>query len=256
MSGAIALSNITRDMGALSVLNSASNNLRAVVGWTRHPEHISSYRYKHAAGRHQEQLPEGEEMGKSCIFAIANAIPDMRALLVLSLKDNGLGTEEGGKVVVGILKGNSVLQELDLSGNSVYPASDNSPKFVVALSPGLADNGAISSVNVLGNSIGVEQAQELIQILQAKDKLTTLCGFSGDETELDLSNKNLSAGCAVLVANEISDMRALSALFLSKNGIIKREVGTVLADMLKANTVLTTLDGAWSRRHRICPHCS
>ena len=29
---------------------------------------------------------------------------------------------------------------------------------------------------------------------------------------------------------------------MSKNGIIKRGVGTVLADMLKANTVLTTLD--------------
>jgi hypothetical protein len=29
---------------------------------------------------------------------------------------------------------------------------------------------------------------------------------------------------------------------LSQNGIIKREVGTVLADMLKANTVLTNLD--------------
>jgi hypothetical protein len=37
-------------------------------------------------------------------------------------------------------------------------------------------------------------------------------------------------------------MGALLSLILSKNGIIKREVGTVLADMLKANTVLTTLD--------------
>jgi hypothetical protein len=71
--------------------------------------------------------------------------------------------------------------------------------------------GAMASVNVLGNSSGVEQAQELIKILQAKDKLTTLCGFRGDEKELDLSNKNLSAGCAVLVANEISDMTAMSS---------------------------------------------
>ena len=79
--------------------------------------------------------------------------------------------------------------------------------------------GAISSVNVLGNSIGVEQAQELIKILQAKEKLTTLCGFSGDETELDLSNKNLSAGCAVLVANDISDMGAISSVDVTKNDI-------------------------------------
>jgi hypothetical protein len=81
------------------------------------------------------------------------------------------------------------------------------------------DMGAISSVNVLGNSIGVEQAQELIKNLQAKEKLTTLCGFSGDETELDLSNKNLSAGCAVLVANEISDIGALANLDIRSNRI-------------------------------------
>jgi hypothetical protein len=79
--------------------------------------------------------------------------------------------------------------------------------------------GAISSVNVLGNSIGVEHAQELITILQAKEKLITLCGFSGDETELDLSNKNLSAGCAVLVANEIINNGALSSLNLASNSI-------------------------------------
>jgi hypothetical protein len=70
----------------------------------------------------------------------------------------------------------------------------------------------MSSVNVLGNSIRVKQAQELIKILQANDKLTTQRGFSGDETELDLSNKNLSAGCAVLVTNEIGNMGALSKL--------------------------------------------
>ena len=51
--------------------------------------------------------------------------------------------------------------------------------------------------------------------MQTKEKLTTLCGFSGDETELNLSKKNLSAGCAVLVANEISDMGALTSLDIS-----------------------------------------
>jgi hypothetical protein len=88
-----------------------------------------------------------------------------------------------------------------------------------AIANAIKDMGAISSVNVLGNSIGVEQAQELIKILQTKEKLTTLCGFSGDETELNLSKKKLSAGCAVLVANEISDMGALKKLNLSDTEI-------------------------------------
>ena len=41
-------------------------------------------------------------------------------------------------------------------------------------------------MNILSNSIGAEQANELIAIMASKPNLKTLCGFSGDETELDL----------------------------------------------------------------------
>jgi hypothetical protein len=53
--------------------------------------------------------------------------------------------------------------------------------------------------------------------------------LSGDETELDLSNKNLSAGCAVLIANEISDMGTLLKLDLSMNRIPATEAGMLNA---------------------------
>ena len=43
--------------------------------------------------------------------------------------------------------------------------------------------------------------------------------FSGDETELDLSEKGLTAGCAVLVANEIKNNGALAKLNISNNYI-------------------------------------
>jgi hypothetical protein len=46
--------------------------------------------------------------------------------------------------------------------------------------------------------------------MQAKEKLVTLCGLSKEETELDFSGHDLGAGDAVLIANDISDMRALS----------------------------------------------
>jgi hypothetical protein len=103
------------------------------------------------------------------------------------------------------------------------------------------DNRAISSVNVLGNFIEVEQAQELIKILQTKEKLTTLCGFSGNETELNLSKKNLSAGCLVLVANEISDMGALLVLSLKSNNL-RAAGGKALAEGLKGNQVIAELN--------------
>jgi hypothetical protein len=163
-------------------------------------------------------------------------IKDSGAMTTLILKDNRLLHKESGTALRNMLKFNTVLTKLDVSDNG-YASDDDGPGFAQELAIGIKDNSAISSVNVLGNYIGVEQAQELINILQAKDKLTTLCGFSGDETELDLRNKNLSAGCAVLVANEISDMGALSKLNLSMNDIPAAEAAGMLSVTCKAKGV-------------------
>ena len=81
------------------------------------------------------------------------------------------------------------------------------------------DSGALAFVNLLGNDIPPEQAQELIKVMESKENLKTLCGFKGDEKELDLSKKNLRAGCAVLVSHEIQDMGALASLDISGNSI-------------------------------------
>jgi hypothetical protein len=74
-------------------------------------------------------------------------------------------------------------------------------------------------VNLLKNSIPVEQAQELVRIMQSKEKLVTLCGLSKEEIKLDFSGQHLGAGDAVLIANDISDMGALTSLNLSSNEI-------------------------------------
>jgi hypothetical protein len=98
------------------------------------------------------------------------------------------------------------------------------------MSPNIpSDNRALSSANLLGNSIPVEQAQELVKIMQSKENLTTLCGLSREETELNFSGQDLGAGDAVLIANDISDMRALSSLNLASNclcGLNEYGVGT------------------------------
>ena len=80
-------------------------------------------------------------------------------------------------------------------------------------------SGALASVNLLSNQIGVEQAEALLQIKEAKPGLTTLCGLCGDETELDLSYKGLSAGCATLLAPELNANGALVTLDISNNEI-------------------------------------
>jgi hypothetical protein len=70
------------------------------------------------------------------------------------------------------------------------------------------------------NYIPVEQAQELVKIMQAKKQLIALCGgLSKEETGLDFSGQYLDAGDAVRIANAISGMGALSNLDLSMNAI-------------------------------------
>jgi hypothetical protein len=84
----------------------------------------------------------------------------------------------------------------------------------------ISNKGAIiSSVNLLKNAIPVEQALELVKIMQSNQKLATLCGLSGKETTLDFSNQGLRSGDALLIANDISDMGALTSLNLADNKI-------------------------------------
>jgi hypothetical protein len=75
-------------------------------------------------------------------------------------------------------------------------------------------------VNLLKNSIAVEQAQELVKIMQSKEKLNTLCGLSGNEATLDFSAQGLRPGDAVLIANDISNMRVLTSLDVSNNSLV------------------------------------
>jgi hypothetical protein len=89
------------------------------------------------------------------------------------------------------------------------------------------DSGVLACANLLGNSIGVEQAQVLLKIKEAKPSLTTLCGLTGDETELDLSGKNLTSGCAVLLAPEIEANGALASLDMDGNYIGDEQEATI-----------------------------
>jgi hypothetical protein len=87
----------------------------------------------------------------------------------------------------------------------------------------------------------VEQAQELVKIMRTKDALTTLCGLTGVETELDFSSQGLGAGDVVLIANDISDMGAMTRLDISKSQL--GDAGTMaLAEGLKGNQIMIELN--------------
>ena len=100
------------------------------------------------------------------------------------------------------------------------------------------DMGAISSVNLLKNDMGTDQAKALASILKEHPTLKSLCGNRGDETDLNMSGKMEGAADAIMLVPEIIDNGALSALSLKKNRLGTKEAGKVLGEMLKANSVL------------------
>jgi hypothetical protein len=155
--------------------------------------------------------------------ALANAIRDRGGILLsVNLLKNNIPIEQA-KALASILKDHPILKSLcgnsgeetvlDMSGQSIGAEG------AIMLAPEIADNRALSAANLLGNFIPVEQAKELVRIMQARENVTTLCGLSREETELNFHGQKLGAGDAVLFANEIGDMGAMTSLNLSSNGI-------------------------------------
>jgi Ran GTPase-activating protein (RanGAP) involved in mRNA processing and transport len=91
--------------------------------------------------------------------------------------------------------------------------------------------GSFSSVNLLKNGIGVDQANALVKIKESKPNLKTLCGFTLEETELDMSKQGLKPEDAVLLASDIPDMGSLVSLNLANNYLGAKGSKTI-ADML------------------------
>jgi hypothetical protein len=92
-------------------------------------------------------------------------------------------------------------------------------------------------VNLLKNVIPIEQAQELVKIMQSKQKLTTLCGLTGNETTLDFSNQGLRPGDAVLIANDISDMGAMTNLHVGMNYILEKGMKEIITIAMRKDSM-------------------
>jgi hypothetical protein len=88
------------------------------------------------------------------------------------------------------------------------------PRFTTTTNP-----GSLSSVNLLLNGIGIDQAKALASILKGHPTLKSLCGNKGDETELDMSGKINGAGDIIMLAPEITDNGAMTSLDISMNSL-------------------------------------
>jgi hypothetical protein len=85
--------------------------------------------------------------------------------------------------------------------------------------------GAISSVNLLKNGMGTDQAKALASILKEHPTLKSICGNRGDETELNMSGKMKGAADAIMLVPEIIDKRALIKIDIRSNDIPSEQDG-------------------------------
>jgi hypothetical protein len=102
------------------------------------------------------------------VIALANTIPDMRAILSVNLLLNDIGIDQAKDLVI-ILKDHPTLKtlcgikgdetELDMSGK-MRGAGD-----AIMLVPDIIDNGAMTSLNLASNSLGVEGAKPIAAFL-------------------------------------------------------------------------------------------
>jgi hypothetical protein len=88
---------------------------------------------------------------------------------------------------------------------------------VIAIANVIPDMGAISSVNLLKNGMGTDQAKALVSILKEHPSLKSLCGNKGGETELDMSRKMKGAADASMLVPDIIDNGAMTSLNLASN---------------------------------------
>jgi hypothetical protein len=153
----------------LTSLDLSDNKLGTLVspgGWSSTFGGV--WKYRHSDGRYQDNKPEGEEFKPEGIIAIANAIPDMGALTKFDISENGLKAEGGMELAAG-LKGNQVITELNIGGNSLGMNSSGGvdTSGVVVLADAIPDMGALIKLDISSNNIGGEQEGELQRICVA-----------------------------------------------------------------------------------------
>jgi len=204
----------------------ASNKIGEIVGW-RAGSAREARKFYHSDGGHQQKKPG--EMGKpEGLIALANVLPDMRALSVTNVMGNKIGKAQLAKLQE-IMRSKPNLVSLcgitdDATEASLSRLGMDADDASILASE-LPDKGALSSANLLGNDIGIEQASALAVILKEHPTLKSLCGNKGDETELDMSGKNMLAEGAIMLVPEIIDNGALTKIDLSRNNIPSDQEG-------------------------------
>jgi hypothetical protein len=109
----------------------------------------------------------------------------------------------------------TVITELDVASNALGAEGG------AAVVQFLRGSMVLKVLNILKNDIGTENAQQLIEIKQARN-MVTLCGLTGQETEIHLGGKKSGQGDVMVLGEDIQNNGATAVLVnldLSETGI-------------------------------------
>jgi hypothetical protein len=227
----LSLANTPSGNRALSVLNLASNNLGALVlpeGWTETGHDLQTgYDYdntklfRHTDGREQKGNPSKPEG----VTAIANAIPDTRAMTRLDISANNLGAA-GTKVLTEGLKGNQIMTELDISSNSMGKAG------AMALANIIPGMRAMTRLDISKSQLGDAGTKALAE------------GLKGNQImiELNISSNGMGKLGAIALADIIPGMGTLSIANVMGNRVGK-EYLSKLQKIMRSKPSLISLCG-------------
>jgi hypothetical protein len=206
---------------ALTRLDVSSNNLVGEKGTGRYV--TTDPQYSGDEGE-EEEIMEPDFSG---IFALANAIPNMRALTTLDISSNGLGVPDqlpDGWIYRPHFTKSAIYQHTDermplherMQG---HPPTGSKFRGLDALANAIRDMRALSVVNIMGNLIGKDMLSKLQEIMRSKPNLISLCGIADDATEADLSGLGVDADDAITLALELPDKRVMTSLNLANNNL-------------------------------------
>jgi Leucine-rich repeat (LRR) protein len=162
------------------------------------------------------------------------------ALVKFDISKNEIAPE-GGKALAEVLKGNNIIKELNMASNNLSDDGEDMTG-IIAVANAIPTMGALVSVNILKNYIGVEQANILAGILKEHPTLMSLCGNTGNETKLNMSGKMDGAQDAIMLAPEVAANGALVSANLLNNDI-GTEQAHHLVSIMKEHPTLKSLCG-------------
>ena len=117
------------------------------------------------------------------------------------------------KVLCAVPFRDKTITELDVSGQSLGVEG------ALVIRRYLENNGALVTVNMMGNKIGKEQLSQLQEMMQAHPTLVSLCGIADDATEANLSGLGMDVDDALILADELPAKGALTSLNVSTNNL-------------------------------------